>query len=190
MEIQKQNVIKAYNGADDNGKLMLETLFPDICFTDERKQRPIMERVKTFEDACEELGLTEQAVTEQWDNARLDMPDEVAYQKLRIICAALNEGWQPQFTEDEERWYPWFLLWTDSELSEKTEEWKRDHSLIMIQSEYVGEFAGFAYAYSHYAPSCTYASFGSRLCLKSEALADYCGRQFAALWADFYLIRK
>jgi len=122
MEIQKQNVIKAYNGADDNGKLMLETLFPDICFTDERKQRPIMERVKTFEDACEELGLTEQAVTEQWDNARLDMPDEVAYQKLRIICAALNEGWQPQFTEDEERWYPWFLLWTDSELSEKTEE--------------------------------------------------------------------
>jgi len=190
MEIQKQNVIKAYNGADDNGKLMLETLFPDICFTDERKQRPITERVKTFEDACEELGLIEQGVMEQLNNAGLTMPDEVAYQKLRIICAALNEGWQPQFTEDEERWYPWFFLWTKVELSKKTEEWKRDHSLIMIQSEYVGEFAGFASAHSNHAPSHSYAIIGSRLCLKSEALADYCGRQFAALWADFYLIRK
>lgn len=40
------------------------------------------------------------------------------------------------------------------------------------------------------APSNTRANIGSRLCLKSEALATYCGKQFIRLWADFNLIIK
>lgn len=53
-----------------------------------------------------------------------------------------------------------------------------------------GALAGFAYAISPSAPSHSHTRFGSRLCLKSDTLAVYCGRQFADLWADFYLIRK
>lgn len=109
--------------------------------------------------------------------------------KLRIIAAALNEGWEPQFTEDEWRWYPWFTLWTEEELSEKSEEWKADRHLIST-GDYSGDFAGFAYAYSTNAPSYTSAAVGSRLCFKSEALATYCGKQFISLWADFNMIKK
>lgn len=191
MEIQDKALLNAYNVADERSKEMLRAMFPDFDFTvEEKDDRDITERVKTFEDACTELGLVADAVTAQWEAAGLTMPDEVAYQKLRIICAALNEGWQPKFTEDEVRWQPWFYLWTGDELAEKSEEWKRNYALIMTEGVYETEFAGFASAHSTCAPSHTVALFGSRLCLKSEAISDYCGRQFAALWADFYLIRK
>ena len=109
--------------------------------------------------------------------------------KLRIIAAALNEGWEPQFTEDECRWYPWFTLWTEEELSEKSDEWKADRHLIST-GDYSGDYAGFASADSNYAPSNTYTYIGSRLCFKSEALATYCGKQFISLWADFNMIKK
>ena len=109
--------------------------------------------------------------------------------KLRIIAAALNEGWEPQFTEDEWRWYPCFTLWTEEELSEKGDEWKADRHLIST-GDYSGDFAGFASAGSDYAPSYSTANVGSRLCFKSEALATYCGKQFISLWADFNMIKK
>ena len=55
---------------------------------------------------------------------------------------------------------------------------------------YQTEYAGFAFAKSRYVPSNTDTYFGSRLCLKSDALVKYCGRQFTDIWADFFLIRK
>ncbi|UWG05678.1 MAG: hypothetical protein [Bacteriophage sp.] len=157
------------------------------------KPKDITERVKTFEDACRELGEEHPFVSaytawikhEEFD----DQEDILAYMKLRIICAALNEGWEPQFTEDEWRYYPWNILWTEEELSEKSDEWKTDRHLIST-GEYQTDYAGLAFAYSAYAPSNTAAYLGSRLCLKSDTLAVYCGKQFINIWADFYLIRK
>lgn len=157
------------------------------------KPKDITERVKTFEDACRELGEEHPFVSaytawikhEEFD----DQEDILAYMKLRIICAALNEGWEPQFTEDEWRYYPWNILWTEEELSEKSDEWKTDRHLIST-GEYQTDYAGLAFANSYYAPSITYVYFGSRLCLKSDTLAVYCGKQFINIWADFYLIRK
>lgn len=157
------------------------------------KPKDITERVKTFEDACRELGEEHPFVSaytawikhEEFD----DQEDILAYMKLRIICAALNEGWEPQFTEDEWRYYPWNILWTEEELSEKSDEWKTDRHLIST-GEYQTDYAGLACAGSNGAPSDADASFGSRLCLKSDTLAVYCGKQFINIWADFYLIRK
>lgn len=157
------------------------------------KPKDITERVKTFEDACRELGEEHPFVSaytawikhEEFD----DQEDILAYMKLRIICAALNEGWEPQFTEDEWRYYPWNILWTEEELSEKSDEWKTDRHLIST-GEYQTDYAGLASAYSTDAPSDTSATVGSRLCLKSDTLAVYCGKQFINIWADFYLIRK
>lgn len=157
------------------------------------KPKDITERVKTFEDACRELGEEHPFVSaytawikhEEFD----DQEDILAYMKLRIICAALNEGWEPQFTEDEWRYYPWNILWTEEELSEKSDEWKTDRHLIST-GEYQTDYAGLASAYSAHAPSNSRAIFGSRLCLKSDTLAVYCGKQFINIWADFYLIRK
>lgn len=159
------------------------------------KPKDIMERVKTFEDACRELGEDHPFVRSYngyanniHENNKNDT-DILAYLKLRIICAALNEGWEPQFTEDEWRYYPWFTLWTEDELSEKSDEWKTDRHLIST-GEYQTDYAGLVSAYSPNAPSSTSATFGSRLCLKSDTLAVYCGKQFINIWADFCLIRK
>lgn len=159
------------------------------------KPKDIMERVKTFEDACRELGEDHPFVRSYngyanniHENNKNDT-DILAYLKLRIICAALNEGWEPLFTEDEWRYYPWFTLWTEDELSEKSDEWKTDRHLIST-GEYQTDYAGLAFANSISAPSDAYANIGSRLCLKSDTLAVYCGKQFINIWADFCLIRK
>lgn len=57
-----------------------------------KEKKPVTERVKTFDDACKELGIDAEAIQQQWQDAGITMLDEVAYQKLRIITAALNEG--------------------------------------------------------------------------------------------------
>lgn len=49
-----------------------------------------------------------------------------------------------------------------------------------------GAYAGFASANASGAPSITAAGVGSRLCVKSEALAEYFGTQFIKIWQDFY----
>lgn len=161
------------------------------------KSKDVTERIKTFDDACEELGYDHTFVRTYNEYARniseenKNDVDAIAYLKLRIIVAALNEGWKPKFTEDEQRWYPWFKLWKGKELSMIGKaDWKTDRHLIMIGDKYQSEYAGLAFAHSDYAPSATYMYFGSRLCLKSEALAEYCGKQFISLWADFCLIKK
>ena len=69
-------------------------------------KKPITERIKTFKDACKELGnhpfVKEYALINPFTNCYSS--DLVAYLKLRIIVAALNEGWEPKFTEDEYRY--------------------------------------------------------------------------------------
>lgn len=196
MEIKKENVVNAYMAGDNSVKEMLRAMFPDIEFEADKKteNRSITERVKTFEDACRELGgehpfvMAFDSYLDNVHDAHIQDADIITYLKLRIITAALNEGWTPKFTEDERRWYPWFTLWTEDELCKKDEDWKQDRHLMSTGDFHTG-YAGFAYAYSNNAASLTNAHFGSRLCFKSEALASYCGKQFISLWADFNLIR-
>lgn len=197
MQPTTENIIKAYNvaketGADSTCKV-LETLYPDVNFTPQ-DDRPVTERIKTFEDAVAALGaehpfvVSYNIMTERF-NPQSDDADIISYLKLRIIVAALNEGWEPKFTEEEWRYVPVHFLYTDEELAEKDEDWKRDRCLIPT-GDYVTEFAGLASAYSYGAPSATSASVGSRLCLKTPELATFCGKQFIELWADFWLLRR
>ena len=60
----------------------------------------------------------------------------------------------------------------------------------MSTGDYQKSYAGLAFADSTDAPSASAAYVGSRLCLKSDTLAVYCGKQFINIWADFCLIRK
>ena len=199
MDIDVKNIMAAYKTATESEKTLLSTLFPDLSLGQTDKapdDRPVTERIKTFDDACCELGSDHPFVKsylgyfENIHESNRNDNDVLAYLKLRIICAALNEGWEPQFTEDEWRWFPWLILWTESELVDKSDEWKADRHLIMIGDKYQSEYAGLAFAISICAPSITNAYFGSRLCLKSEALATYCGKQFIEIWADFLLTPK
>ncbi len=195
MEIKKENAIAAYNAADENTKNLLLTLLPELEYV--IKPKDITERVKTFEDACRELGDGHPLVLHYrynfdkgsyWDG-KACTADFKAFLKLRIVCAALNEGWEPQFTRGELRWFPWFSLWTEAELLEMDDKWKASHRFISM-GNHQGDWDGFACADSNYVPSQTDVRFCSRLCLKSKALAVYCGKQFVELWADFGLVKK
>lgn len=160
------------------------------CEQEEQKDnRPITERVKTFEDACQILGIDAEAIQEQWESAGLDMIDEIAYQKLRIITAALNEGWKPDFTNpDEYRYYPYLCLWTKEELEQKTDEWKDERNLQLWFGgglSYRGASCGLAFASPNFAWSSAYAHLSARLAHKTEELAIYSGKQFTELWANY-----
>lgn len=201
MEIKKENVLAALNTASESAKEVILALFPELKEETAQKaeKRPVTERIKTFEDACRELGeehpliqayrqLLEIATSVDYMKETFGT-DMVAYIKLRIICSALNEGWEPQFTEDEWRYYPWFWLYTQNEINEMDEDEKTERHL-MSTGDYQTGYAGLAYANSYYAPSGANTYVGSRLCLKSDTLAVYFGKQFIDIWADFCLIHK
>lgn len=195
MKINEKNIKAAYEVADDNTKNVLSKLFPEQLGRDDR---PVTERIKTFDDAVRELGEQHEAVKAYRAAGDLDH-DIRAYLMLRIIAAALNEGWKPEFIEDERRWYPWFLLYSQLELNNKTSEWKREHVIRSCKDHAVafgglasrGASAGFVSANAYYAAaSSASAYFSSRLCFKTSALAEYAGKQFINIWMDFCLIRK
>lgn len=153
------------------------------------KPKDVTDRIKTFDDAYSELG-EEHPLVKEWRSSNFNIsPDLEAYLKLRIICAALNEGWEPKFSENEERFYPWCWLYTQEEIDEMGKQSAKERNMVDT-SQYRTEYAGLACASSGLAPSDSIAHFGSRLCLKSENLAKYCGKQFIYLWADYLLIRK
>ena len=154
-----------------------------------KEKKPVTERVKTFDDACKELGIDAEAIQQQWQDAGITMLDEVAYQKLRIITAALNEGWEPEFKEDEYRYYPYCILYTKAEIEQKDDEWKDEYNLqlwIGGGSSNFGAACGLASALSYDAWSSANAAFSARLAHKTEELAIYSGKQFTELWANYY----
>ena len=152
--------------------------------------KTITERIKTFDDAIKELGEEHLFVKQYNSNEMADVDTDLdAYLKLRIICTALNEGWKPEFTKDEWRYYPWFYLYTQAELDGMDDSEKKERQMIYT-GDYQTELAGFGVASSYHTPSFTSAYFGSRLCLRTSDLASYCGKQFIKLWADYNLVRK
>lgn len=190
MEINEYNIKAAYETATESEKRLLSNLFPDLMLG---RKKDVTERIKTFEDACAELGENHPLVTQYMLisgalNGKEQTYDIIAYLKLRIICTALNEGWEPQFTKDECRWKPWFILYTDEELSEYNEEWKNAHALKMFRQKHPSNYDGIASAGSSRTNSQSFTNIGSHLYLKSEDLATYCGTQFIDVWEDFSLL--
>jgi len=199
-DLDMQRVIREYDAANEDTKKVLEGIFGKETF-----QRKITDRVKTYQDACEVLGIEpvlDGPVSMSWpgiagqqEEATVELPRNVkAMLKLEVICEALNEGWKPCFDGNTWHYWPWFWLYTPEEVARMTEDEKKERNLRPIKSgvyfggdaDY-GAYCGFAFADSYNAPSDTGADLGSRLCLKSEELAVYCGKQFIDLWMEFRL---
>ena len=126
----------------------------------EEKKGPITERVKTYEDACKELG--RQPYNEDQLMKLGLTKNDIAYQKMVVIVEALNEGWKPDVCDRKVyRWFPWFTP--------------------------KGSPSSFAFNDSYYGDEDASAGSGSRLALKSEELAEYCGKQFLLLWKEIIL---
>lgn len=85
-------------------------------------------------------------------------PDEIAYKKLKLIAISLNEGWQPDFSDSSQlKYYPYFLFKT-----------------------------GFGFSYFDWTRSSSGTVIGARLCFKTSDLATYAGKQFEAIYNEYY----
>lgn len=155
---------------------------------------PATERVKTYEDAVWELGndhpLVEAASSAEWRFTNSEDKDIIAYLKLRVIVAALNDGWKPQFVPGELRWYPWYELISKDEYDAMSEDEKQERRCVGRSGSYANAYGGLVYSNAADASSYSYSNSGSRLAFKSEALAEYAGKQFAELFANFCFIPK
>jgi len=155
---------------------------------------PATERVKTYEDAVWELGndhpLVEAASSAEWRFTNSEDKDIIAYLKLRVIVAALNDGWKPQFVPGELRWYPWYELISKDEYDAMSEDEKQERRCVGRSDDNAYAYGGLVFSNAVDASSYSYAYVGSRLAFKSEALAEYAGKQFAELFANFCFIPK
>jgi hypothetical protein len=155
LKVTVENALIAHKGADEKGKKLLEDLLGKENFV----VRPIMERVKSFEDACDVLGIDSGDVL-VYDEDTTD-PDEIntnAYLKLRTIIKALNEGWTADFNNPNQyKYYPWLK----------------------------SNGSGLGLSYDDDVCDRSYSYVGSRLYLKSAELAKYVGTQFIEIYNQF-----
>jgi hypothetical protein len=119
----------------------------------------ITDKIKTYEDAI--------AATKRPDVPDLSLfPEDMreyftAQYKILVIAEALNEGWKPDWNNSNQRkWYPWFRV----------------------------SSSGFAFCVTYFVYVYPHAGHASRLCFKSDKLADYAGKQFVDIWET--LIQK
>lgn len=121
-------------------------------------------QIKTFEDACKALKLDSKKVLPDFSM----FPEKhqkamIAHAKLVIIAQALNGDWEPNWDDwDECKYEPWFDMENSSSGS----------------------------GFSYYVYDCWLSAsvVGSRLCFKSSELAKYAGKQFEALYKDYFVI--
>jgi hypothetical protein len=127
-----------------------------------------MKKLKTYEACCKKLGkdpVKELPFAKPKNGFQKALN---AYAKLFIIIEALNEGWQPDWNNDDEyKYYPW--LWVKPNVKNPSGFW--------LSCDGCG-----------YGDSGT--SVGSRLCFKSRELAEYAGKQFQGIYEEAYLIEK
>ena len=189
LELTSEQLAACYcNGGNEFRQTVKEALGEDFS-----KELPIQVRVQTFEDAVRELG-DEHPAVRTYNSFKYGYsakePDVMAYLKLRIITAALNEGWEPQFTEDERRWYCWYNLISKEDLDSMSEEEKKERRVVGRANYYAYARGGLVCSYAYNVSTVSYTYHGSRLAFKSEELAEYAGKQFIEIYADYCFIPK
>lgn len=157
------------------------------------KNKDVTERIKTFDDAYNELG-SNHLFCMEWDSIYQgsnkyddceDIKDVIAYHKLRIIVAALNEGWKPEFTQDEYRYYPFYCFYTKQEYDKISDGDKETCRAVGRANNYAFAYGGVVYAYANDSSSDSGTNFGSRLAFKNRELAEYSGKQFIDIYKNF-----
>ena len=154
------------------------------------KSQDIKERIKTFEDAVNAIGEDHPLVAQyKTINSAFKEADNnlhlFAYTRLAIIAEALNEGWRPEYTEDEYRYYPWFGLYTQEEYDDMDDEDKERCRFVGRSFSSAVASGGLVFADAGYGSADSGTYFGSRLAFKSRELAIYCGKQFIEIWINY-----
>lgn len=121
----------------------------------------ITEKIKSFEDACQLLGI-ETKLPEVSTLPQSHQKAIIAHYKLVIIADAINEGWKPNWDNwNERKYYPWF---------------------------HMGSSSGSGFSYYDCDDWTAASGVGSRLCYKTWELAKYVGETFIDLYKDYFLL--
>lgn len=153
--IDEEKAKSLYEKASPEFQAMLEDAFGKRLF------KSVQDRIKSYEDACNEIGLDPEDLPEVENCEPEDRASIIAFYKLTIIARALNEGWTPNWQDSYElKYYPWFK---------------------------VANHTRFVYAGTYSTSTTAIADIGSRLCCKSDELATYFGMQFENLWSKYLL---
>lgn len=180
IEVTEKEVKAAFDAAkSDEVKNVLAALF---CKPEDRVKPSLddYKSIKTYEDACEALG--EEPIGDLGDHVDKHI---IALIKLETISRALwGKDWQPKPDPDGSKYfyYPWFALYTQSEMDSMSEE---DRGALLGARANHGASAGFGYLGANNRSSDSAASIGFRLCQETEEKAKYFGVQFKEIWADY-----
>ena len=121
------------------------------------KKISIIDKIKTFEDACEIAGINPVLFNKHCLDCYYP-EDIIVYEKLKIIISVINEGWRPDWDDSSERkYYPYFNM-----------------------------TGGFVFVASGYSYGVTLSHVGSRLCFKTKNDAIHTAKQFIDLYRIFY----
>lgn len=154
------------------------------------KPQDIKERIKTFEDAVNAIGEDHPLVAQYKAITNAFKEDDnnlhlFAYTRIAIIAEALNEGWRPEYTENEYRYYPWFGLYTQEEYDEMDDDDKECCRFVGRSYNYAVAYGGLVFADANFGSAHSNTGIGSRLAFKSRDLAIYCGKQFIDIWINY-----
>lgn len=180
IEVTEKEVKAAFDMAkSDEVKNVLAALF---CKPDGRVKPSLddYKSIKTYEDACEALG--EEPVGDLGDHVDKHI---IALIKLETISRALwGKDWQPKPDPHGSKYfyYPWFALYTQTEMDSMSEE---DRGALLGADALSGASAGFGSLNADYRSSNSSAHIGFRLCQETEEKAKYFGIQFKEIWADY-----
>lgn len=154
VKLNKENAIQEFNNGNNDVKKSLKNIFGESFFM------PVIGRIKTYEDACNELDKDplEELPYNQPVNARQEAAN--AFVMLDIITEALLEGgtldWE---NSNQQKWYPWFNNYSSG--------------------------AGFRFDGTGCNWSVSFAFGGARLCVDTQEKAKYLGTQFIDIWNKF-----
>ena len=192
IDFSKEQLLSIYRSGGNEARLAIkEALGDEFAST-----LPVTERIKTLDDAVIELGEDNPAVKAYRSikygyaisETDPDTADIIAYAALRVIVEALNEGWKPQFTKGEWRWYAWYDLVSPEQIEDMSEEEKS--RVVGRASSHAVAYGGLVYSSAVYVSTYSSTVSGSRLAFKNEELAEYAAKQFGEIFADFCFIPK
>ena len=176
INVSKEKALNAYKNGDEKVKETLRSLFGESFFYD-----PI-NNIKTFDDAYVKLGAKHPLCIAYDNYTSMDCTDDedvIAYLKLRIITAALNDGWKPVISYDYICYFPDFTQGMEDEFDDNSD------------GSYLIKGIGGIRCSDDDAVKTSAASirmeYNISLALKNAELAKYCGRQFIDIWADYLL---
>lgn len=126
------------------------------------KKRPVVERIKSYEDACADQDIKPLTLEQFSFLPEKDREYHFFDHQQVIIKRALNEGWEPNHNDDnEEKWFVWYKS--------------------------VGSGRGFAFlSRCVSSDSCV----GARHEFRTKQLAEYYAKQFISIVNTCFIIKK